>query len=158
MRATIDGHDLKININDLFAEMGNAEKQELIEAMAWESPIWEEIEQEVRKGYAASCMNTNIHKLRLAFLQDEEVAEPIRNLIKNLLDEIKHESAKANAYCSAMQAWRRWFHDRFPNKHEPFEFPGYELEYTGQETFRKFLVEIGITKEILDNPKAEHAK
>lgn len=146
MKAEVNGANITLNVIDLFELMDDEAKQEMIEHLAWQSPIWHEISQGIRGTYASPNFNDIIYRLRVEFFQSEDVPAHLQYTVKALLDTIKHLQEKNRALESTNAQWRKWWGDLHSNPWEraPVPYPYYELEYTPHEDVRAFMKRNGI--------------
>ena len=148
MKAEVENGTLKINITDLIDQIDEDSRQEIIEAFAWQSAIWYEIQDAVCSEYAAENYNDQIYRLRLAFLQSEDAPELIRYTIKSLLATIKHLRQRDCAIAKADGEWRTWFCAHHPNTRIPVAFPRNDLGWVDSEELGEFLKRNGLMPEV----------
>jgi len=101
MKIEIDETTGKVSfsINDLIAQLDDEQKIEIAKSFVWDSVIYDELKKNVLHGFAAKNYNGDIHKMRIAFLTEEGADERVRDMVKELMGELKDTKAQ-------LQAWR----------------------------------------------------
>jgi hypothetical protein len=114
--------------------------------------MFEEIKRGICEDVASEHFNSDIWKLRLAFLQSEDVAYNIRQTICELLRIIKQERADKSLYSDGWWKWYHWHRDRFSSEPPPFNFPHPDYQEMPKPKLEKFLNDAGISNEMLNEP------
>lgn len=120
MDITIDSSTGKVSFNliDLFAQLDDEKEQEIVEALAWVSPMWDELKRVVLQEYANTNYNDSIWKIRLAFLTGEGADERVRDVVGKLIGLWKLEKQRASQWQDTYYAFYRWWienrEERFP--------------------------------------------
>ncbi len=154
-----DKGNLTINACDLFETLEDDSKKEIIAALAWESPMWDELKRGIKEDYARPSWNDDIWKLRLAFLQGEDIDVNVRDAIRELLSINKKLNVDMNKWRDAYYKWYHWWsnYTRYDDKARPLpsDAPGYESVTATNTELETVLKELGITQDIMANPLGE---
>ena len=150
-----DKGNLTINACDLFETLEDDSKKEIIAALAWESPMWDELKRGIREEFAGENYNVDIYRLRLAFLQDEDIDKNIKDLIRELLSINKRLNSQMNDWRDAYYKWYHWYANA--NRYGaplplPAETPKYKYAAVTDSELETVLKALGITQDTMAKP------
>lgn len=103
MKITVnDKGILELDIRDLLQEIPDDEAQTLIEAMAWDTRMWQSLKDAIKNEHGAYSYNEKLLELRLAFLTewDDSFNNPytrVAGVISALLTEVNRQRESARA-------------------------------------------------------------
>jgi hypothetical protein len=155
MKTTVVDGKLQVDLCALFEEMDTDEKNAVIAHLAWDSPIFEELKRGVREEYAGENYNDTIYRLRLAFLQDEDVHDKISETVKQLLRTIKHLRNERDGYSDRFWKYHHWYRDHF-DATPPFDSPDYQPVDVSNEELEEVFKAMGVTAEMTEKPLKEN--
>ena len=92
---------VELDLSELLSRLSPESITDLIETLAWESLIAEELIRSCREDYASKTFNSNIAEIRNSILTDESAPEVIRHWARGLLHDLSHANQDAERYKSA---------------------------------------------------------
>ncbi len=154
-----DKGNLTINACDLFETLEDDSKKEIIAALAWESPMWDELKRGIKEDFAGANYNDEIYKARLAFLQGKDIDRNIKNIIRELLSINKRLNSQLGEWKDTYYKWYHWHaekNDRYGSyEPTPVESPKYECVTATNTELEAVLKALGITQGMMANPLGE---
>jgi hypothetical protein len=103
----LDSHgNVKISIYELIEEMNGEDKEQMIEILGWQHPVYRQVIKNIRDTCAGKSYNEDMFRLRKAFFtmeledyhiyQNEELRD-IQYRMRETMEEILKENAEAHA-------------------------------------------------------------
>ncbi|MFA6213464.1 MAG: hypothetical protein WC714_28770 [Candidatus Obscuribacterales bacterium] len=144
--------NLELDIKDLLQNIDDEQAESLIQALAWDSRMWNVLKEAIKNEHGAFHYNEDLLKLRLAFLTewDDDFDNPytrVADVISALLTEINQQRNSAQA---ADVAFWKIYHQMSGIAKEH----GIRLETPEHETMQFFH---GPAKEIAEKYMPENA-
>lgn len=160
MKLAVDGNKIWFYLSDLIGDLEYEERERIIESFGWHSEIWEKIKDAVQNDFAADNVSPTIHKLRMHFLQGQNVKKHILRLFQTLFDDIIQLQDKNRYQQKVIRAWEVWYRRNYGFGLEPDEVTRIsrerpELVFTKESEVREILDKLGITDEDLEHPDKE---
>lgn len=113
MQITVNGKgNLELDIKDLLQNISDEQAETLIQALAWDSRMWNSLKDAIKNEHAAFSWNEDLLKLRIAFLtewdsQYDNPHERVAGVISALLTEIDLQRQSAR---NADRAYWKIYH------------------------------------------------